>query len=721
MSYKTIKLTMANTPTISYYPYSLYKLSRETLSAVTPTSATYFTFDGNELTGFKGGVTDIVIPSSYSLGEPTVTQSDGILINYIDLFHFGMCLGSMYSSATFKDPITEYSRTFYGEDLSMRLEEMFPDGAYLEGITFYSSEEASYILPQTLEQINAYPITVNGVTYNDVYEFENAIFENMLTDFSFSGAQTIYPIIDGDDYTVNVIGENVFYENTDITSVVIPESVTHIKGWAFSRCTGLIEITIPSSITTIDEYSFQLCDNLTKVNISSLSSWCNIDFKTMGNPLYYAHNLYLNGIPVIDLHIPKTAIRIGNLAFQNCTSITNVTMADSVTSIGRSAFQGCTGLMNITINEGVTSLGNNVFNGCTSLINVTIPNSVMEIANNAFQNCTSLTNIMLPNNLTRITQYLFSGCSNLTSVTIPNSVTYVYNTAFSGCSNLQYNEYDNGYYLGNSTNMYAVLMKPKDTSIESLIINVNTKVIASRAFLSCKKLTSITIPDEVVSINEYAFSSCEGLTDVALGSGVIDINIHAFSGCSKITNLNIPAKVTNISYGAFNDCSGLMSITVDDDNDFYEDKNSNSIIEKSTNTLIIGCKNSVIPSGVTGINMYAFYGCTGLTSITIPDTVTSIGIYAFNGCTELTSIAINEGVTSLGHSAFRGCTGLSIANLKMTSSSYKPSSYSVAWFYNCSSTLVLHIPSSVTNPNTAYGYYWNYYANGKTLTYYADL
>ena len=520
MSYKHTKLTRANTPTATYGLYSLYKISiqEDEIPILTPTSVEYFVIDGNAIVGFKGGVTDIVIPSSYSLGEPTVTQSDGILINYDYLFHFGMRLGSMYSSATFKDPITEYSRTFYGEDLSMHLEEMFRDGAYLESITFYSPEEASYNLPQILEEINAYPITINGVTYNDVYEFENAIFENMLTDFSFSGEQTIYPIIDGDDYPINTIAYRAFEGCSELKSVVIPDGITNIESYAFYYCSNLSNVNIPNGVTTIMPYTFQFCPKLTNIII------------------------------------PNSVTEIWNGAFSN-SGLYSITIPSSVTSIAEQSFYRCDSLTHITVEPS---------------------NSIYDSRNNC--NCV----------ITTSTNTLLVGSN---SSIIPNDVTIIGDSSFTGRSTL----------------------------------------------------VEIIIPDGVTIIDDQAFASCQNLTSVT------------------------------------------------------------------------------IPDSVTSIGYYVFNGCRSLTNITLPSGLTSIGTTTFKGCISLTNIAIPSSVTSIGSMMFYQCTNLVYVNIYTVSVTTKVSSSSSGWFNGCSSTLILHIPASVTSPTTAYGQYWNYYSSSGTLTYYADL
>ena len=140
---------------------------------------------------------------------------------------------------------------------------------------------------------------------------------------------------------------------------------------------------------------------------------------------------------------------------------------------------------------------------------------------------------------------------------------------------------------------------------------------------------------------------------------VTSIENGAFEDCTGLTSITIPNSVTAIGGDAFSGCTGLTSITVASGNTTYDSRNNcNAIIKKSTNELVVGCKNTTVPNSVTSIYRYAFYGCTGLTSISIPNSVRLIWNDAFYGCTGLTSITISNSVTSIGDGAFGGCTGL---------------------------------------------------------------
>ena len=130
-----------------------------------------------------------------------------------------------------------------------------------------------------------------------------------------------------------------------------------------------------------------------------------------------------------------------------------------------------------------------------------------------------------------------------------------------------------------------------------------------------------------------------GIKTVTIEYGITSIGESAFLGCRGLTELILPNSVTSIGNYAFSDCSGLEKITVDRGNKRYDSwGNCNSIIDTETNTLIVGCKNSVIPNSVTSIGYYAFYGCSGLTELTLPDSVASIGDGAFICCSDLSKI-----------------------------------------------------------------------------------
>ncbi len=217
--------------------------------------------------------------------------------------------------------------------------------------------------------------------------------------------------------------------------------------------------------------------------------------------------------------------------------------------------------------------------------------------------------------------------------------------------------------------------------------------IGGMAFRGCTDLKSITMPNTIIAIRQGAFMGCSGLASVTIPNSVIYLESCAFEGCSGLRSVIIPNSVVHIENVIFGGCTGLAEIAVESGNPAYDSRDRcNAIINTSANSLISGCKNTIIPNSVTTIGGGAFFDCSGLTSVTIPNSVTSIGSSAFRGCSGLTSVTIPNSVTSIGSSAFRGCSGLTSVTIPNSVTSIGEDAFS-----GCSSLTSVDIPNSVTS------------------------
>ena len=239
---------------------------------------------------------------------------------------------------------------------------------------------------------------------------------------------------------------------------------------------------------------------------------------------------------------------IGDEAFHNCTSLTRVTIPDSVKSIGYNAFWHCTSLTRVTIPDSIIRIDEGAFAGCSSLTSVTIPDSIIRIDEGTFAGCSSLTSVTIPDSVKSIGAYAFSFCTSLKSITIPNSVKSIGDEAFYNCTSL------------NRVNITDVAKWCKIWFGDCVVSN--PLYYAKNLYLNNKLVTNLIIPNSVTSICDYAFYNCTSLKTVIIGKKVKTIGERAFMNCKSITSITIPNSVSSIGYEAFYNCTSLKSITI---------------------------------------------------------------------------------------------------------------------------------------------------------------
>ena len=256
-----------------------------------------------------------------------------------------------------------------------------------------------------------------GIKFNDYDSNPLSYAKHLYSDEDTEITSLIIP------NSVSSIGDYAFRDCSSLTSVTIPNSVTSIRNYAFQNCSGLISITIGSGVTSIGNHAFQYCSVLTSVTIPH--SVTSIGFRA-----------FCGCSGLTSITIPNSVTSIGDEAFSRCSGLTSITIPNSVTSIGSSAFSSCSGLTSVTIPNSVTSIGNSAFSSCSGLTSVTIPNSVTSIRGDAFWNCSGLTSVTIPNSVTSIGERAFYNCSGLTSVTIGSGINSIGQTAFASCPEL---------------------------------------------------------------------------------------------------------------------------------------------------------------------------------------------------------------------------------------------------------------------------------------------
>ncbi len=406
--------------------------------------------------------------------------------------------------------------------------------------------------------------SINVDSNNEKYMSDNGVLytkdKKTLIQYPSKKEGTEYLILQG----VESIGNYAFKYCSNLTSITIPNSVTSIGDSAFNDCRSLTSITIPNSVTSIGGYAFESCSSLTSITIpNSVTSIGDSAFK--------------NCTSLTSITIPNSVTSIGDYAFEFCSSLTSINvdsnnekyMSDNgvlytkdkkilikypgkkegteylilqgVESIEDYAFYRCTSLTNITIPNSVTSIGQEVFSDCRRLTNITIPNSVTSIGSNAFGYCRSLTNIVIPSSVTSIGDHAFYDCESLTSINVDSN-------------NEKYMS-DNGVLY--TKDKKTLIKYPSKKDGTKYIIMQGVASIGDNAFEFCSSLTSITIPDSVTSIGGCAFVFCSSLTSITIPNGVTSIGSSAFFGCTSLTSITIPDSVTSIGDDAFYKCDSL--------------------------------------------------------------------------------------------------------------------------------------------------------------------
>ena len=389
------------------------------------------------------GLTAIIIPKSVtSIGSCAFASCSSLAsasipssVTSIGGYAFSYCdkLNVVYSFIVDPSQITMGDGVFYCDsgDYSTRT-------LYVASNIWRYQNDSRW--SQYFDNIQTSRIEVDGIYYKFIGDNEVAVTNANNYNHKYTGDIIIPETINfgGVTYSVTAIGEMAFYSCHELSSVIIPNSVTTIGREAFEG-SGLTSIVIPNSVTVIDEYAFIECDALQSMVVD------------MDNPVYdsrnncnaiieTASNTLISGCQ--NTVIPATVTSIGDASFEYCTGLTRISIPNSVVTIGNRAFCNCTGLTSVEFGNSVTTIDEETFEGCSSLTNVVIPNSVTFIGFEAFAYCSSLTSATIGKSLTTIQDRIFYYCSNLTDVycyitdptniSMGNEVFYKYPKEYSG-------------------------------------------------------------------------------------------------------------------------------------------------------------------------------------------------------------------------------------------------------------------------------------------------
>lgn len=472
-------------------------------------------------------------------------------------------------------------------------------------------------------------------------------------------------IYDGKEYIVRAVTKNGFTGCSFIRNLIIEEGVKVIEDKAFELCSNMESVALPISVDSIGLSPFAGCERLKQIKVDSRNPSydsrqdCNAIIDSKHDVLCAAcpatvippditgigMNAFSACSGIQELSIPEGVKYIGSKAFSYCNDLQSVRLPSTLEQMGQDVFYDCRHLERISVDEGNTTydsrdncnaiiedgtkllvgcsrsvipqgveyIANDAFLSCHGMNSIIIPEGVKAIGNGAFRDCTALKSIPLPHSLEIIGDYVFSGCTSLDSVYIPEHVESIGASIFSGC-----------------------------TSLKTIRVDEDNRLYDSRQ--RCNAI--------VETKGDRLIAAC---MNTAIVDGIKCIESHAFSSI-PVANINIPASTERICPEAFTGLKSCLSINVDQRNRVFDSRQGcNAIVETSTGTLLVGCRNTMIPKGVKRIGPYAFYNGTLYWSLLIPEGVETIGESSFSHCDGLEFVSFPRSLTQIEDFAFFGC------------------------------------------------------------------
>ena len=438
------------------------------------------------------------------------------------------------------------------------------------------------------------------------------------------------------------IGDEAFYKCKSLESVTIPNSITKWGKSTFAYCTNLKSVNFNEGLKSIGINAFEY-SNLTSVVIPNSVEIIESDAFSC------CHNLY-------NVKLPMGLVKINNDTFSYCQNLHSINIPYTVNYIGNRAFESCKNLSDLVIPKGVKYIGDEAFYDCRKLSDIVIPSEIENIGSKSFYNCDAISNLVISgtssSNTIEIGENAFE-YSSIKNVKITRQNCKFAQKAFVYC-------YDLKDIRINGKNIeigdYALCYNSSLKNVNIVGDNIN---FGEYIFYRCESLTNITIPEGVTSINRGLFAYCNNLTSVKMPNSIVKIYSDAFLNCNSINNIFISKYIENIDSSAFIHCFSLDNILVDEDNQYFKSIDGSLYSKDETKLIhysIVDDKNTyVIPNNVVEIGDNAFYDCDDIDFIYIPTGVTKIGNNAFYDCNHLNQIFIPHTVTTIKNDAFDNC------------------------------------------------------------------
>ena len=585
------------------------------------------------------------------------------------------------------------------------------DEAFLDCFRLVKIENYSYLNivagSENYGKVALYALLVNSeagglITYED-YLFCSDGSTNYLIEYLGNEKSVVLPPdYNGQTYKIH---SYAFYNRSEITSIVIPDSVTAIGNNAFYGC-NFKSASLPAF--ALLEISRSQLENLTVISGK------------------IADEALKNCVSLVNVNVANAVTAIGEKAFAGCSNLKNVEVGTGVTQIGTAVFFGCsniesltlpfigdrsdidryqyplgyifgkesfygaertlqyyrdvsgsytktlsaefyipTSLKSVTVTKGSVSYG--AFFGCSNITTIVLQTSFGVVESSAFYGCTSLSNIEIGYGIYEIGSSAFYNCKSLTSIVIPDSVTTIYSGAFWGCSSLESltipfvgryhltsnypEQYPLGYMFG--TTQFAGSEATTQTYYGSVVDTLTTTT-----YYIPTSLKSVTVTKGDVLYG--AFSNCANITSVRL-LGASSIATYSFYQCKSLRSVEFGSKIKVIDKNSFPAVSDLRSVYITDLSvwmliefeDYYANPLSNGMAGLYLNGELV--TSVVVSDNAWNVKEYLFAGYVNLVSVEIGSNVRSIGTSAFKNCYHLVEVINRSSLDIIAGSSDYGC------------------------------------------------------------------
>lgn len=540
---------------------------------------------------------------------------------------------SMIGNLAFKNCISLSSVSLY-DNITQIGRDAFYDCVSLGQITLPAALESVYDSAFCIDNNSQENTTVINISVT------NKIKEIGYRAFSHSKVNGT--VVFNDD--LYMIGEQAFFECFDIENVVFNTDNVVIDKGIFQACNNIKSMTIP------------LNENYQQDTNSYLSYY-------FGGSNFHANNIFIPQ-SLETVNVLNGSRKIAENAFSRCENLKYVNLPQSVTELSNNAFSECTNLLSIdSFSQNLVAVGNHAFFNCASLTDISFSHQLESIGEYAFENCSSLLDIDL-SSVTQIGKGALRYCENLVEMTIPIVEPYNQNT----------NSYLYYYFNGDGTSANNVMYYSDKLKVINVVDN-GIESVPERAFSNFLHIEYINLPQGIITVQSYAFNNCQALKEINLPSSLKEIGDYAFAWCKSLVAINLPQQTEQIGRYAFADCDNIVSVNIPEgsqisdirENAFSQCLSLENIklpdysvyqIEDRVFYKCVSLKQFVFPKGLQYIRVASFEE-SGLISLSFPRTLLEIGLFAFRNCKSITDVVFENLYENFLHTiereSFLGC------------------------------------------------------------------